>query len=67
MAVQDKIAAGVSPDAPLPSLPDGAPGRNAFKYRPRFGLILETADEPSQIALFETLKEAGFQPRVVTV
>ena len=52
---------------PLPEMAAGAPGTNSYKHKPRFGLILETPDEAGQIALFETLKEAGYKPRVVTV
>lgn len=41
--------------------------RVAFKYRPRFGLILEVPDEPAQRREFNKLKRLGFQPRVVVV
>jgi hypothetical protein len=53
--------------APLPPLPPGAPTTNGFKYRPRFGLVLEVPDEAAQVALFECLKGQGLAARVVTV
>ncbi|MCU0882135.1 MAG: hypothetical protein MUF14_05650 [Hyphomonadaceae bacterium] len=52
---------------PLPPLRPGSPATNGFKHKNRFGLIIETADEASQAALFERLKELGLQARVVTV
>jgi hypothetical protein len=41
-----------------------APG---FKYKPRFGLIIELENEPHQAAVYKQLKKLGFEPRVVNV
>lgn len=44
-----------------------APGRNGFKYRPRFGLIIPCRDEQDQQKLFAQLKAQGVKARVVCV
>jgi len=43
-----------------------APGRNGFKYKPQFGLIIVCKDEKEQARLYEKFK-GRFSCRVVTV
>ena len=43
------------------------PGRNGFKYKPRFGLIIPCRDEQDQQAKFAQLKAQGVKARVVCV
>lgn len=43
------------------------PGRNGFKYRPQYGVIVICDGEQSQRQTFEKLKSAGHKVRVVCV
>lgn len=43
------------------------PGRNGFKYTPRFGLIIPCRDERDQQEKFAQLKAQGHKVRVVCV
>jgi hypothetical protein len=44
------------------------PGRNGFKYREQYGVIVLCEDAKAQEALFNKLKEQGFEKlKVVTV
>ncbi|QBM98621.1 hypothetical protein CKAES1R_03774 [Pseudomonas aeruginosa] len=43
------------------------PGRNGFKYKPRFGLIIPCRDEQDQQQKFAQLKAQGLKVRVVCV
>ena len=43
------------------------PGRNGFKYRPQFGLIVRCQDEADQKRVFEDLTAKGYSPKVVCV
>jgi predicted 3-demethylubiquinone-9 3-methyltransferase (glyoxalase superfamily) len=43
------------------------PGKNGFKYREQYGVIVICKDEKSQEALFNNLKNQGHKCRVVTV
>ena len=43
------------------------PGRNGYKYRPQFGLIVPCRDEAHQEQLYNRLVKMGLSPRVVTV
>lgn len=55
--------------------PAAVPGRSPaaaskakpFPYKPRFGLIIEVADEPAQRREFRRLARLGYRPRVVCV
>lgn len=47
--------------------PRKTPGRNGFKYKPRFGLIIPCRDEQDQQSKFATLKAQGLKARVVCV
>ncbi len=44
-----------------------APGRNGFKYRPRFGVIVLCRDELHQRDVYTALKAAGYKLKVVAV
>ena len=44
-----------------------APAKNGFKYKPKFGLIIECADEAQQQQVFEQLKKLGYKAKVVIV
>ncbi|VFR34576.1 hypothetical protein ANDA3_3730 [plant metagenome] len=44
-----------------------APGRNGFKYREQFGVIVKCRDEAHQRQVYDALKAAGHKLRVVTV
>lgn len=50
-----------------PSVQPKTPGRNGFKYKPRFGLIIPCRDEQDQQSKFATLKAQGLKARVVCV
>jgi hypothetical protein len=44
------------------------PGRNGFKYRPQFAVIVVCKDEAAHRATFDKLKRAGYRKlRVVSV
>ena len=43
------------------------PGRNGFKYRPQFGLVILCRDEPHQAELHRRLSKDGHRMRVVSV
>jgi hypothetical protein len=43
------------------------PGRNGFKYREQYGVIVICADAKAQEAIFNQLKAMGLQVKVVTV
>lgn len=43
------------------------PGKNGFKYRDKYGLIILCKDAEDQELLFNKLKAQGYKLRVVTV
>jgi len=43
------------------------PGKNGFKYREQYGVIIICNDERHQKTLFNNLKKQGHKCRVVTV
>lgn len=47
--------------------PKQAPGKNGFKYREQYGVIVLCKSEREQQAIFNKLKQQGFKLRVVTV
>lgn len=51
---------------PPPSAPP-SPGRNGFKYRPRWALVIPCRDERHQAELYQRFKGEGFVPKVVVV
>ena len=44
-----------------------APGRNGFKYRQQFGVIVICAHERDQAKTYTRLRRLGYQVKVVTV
>ena len=44
-----------------------SPGKNGFKYRPRFGVIIEVADEQQQQQVYADLSARGYRCKVVAV
>lgn len=42
-------------------------GKNGFKYRPKYGLIIQCRDEAHQKTLFEAFKQDGHKVKVVAV
>ncbi len=45
-----------------------SPGRNGYKYRPQFGIVVVLADEAAQAKAYDDLRRAGFSRlKVVTV
>ena len=50
-----------------PTLDPKAPAKNGFKYKPKFGLIIQCDDEPRQQTVFEHLKSLGYKAKVVVV
>jgi hypothetical protein len=44
-----------------------APGRNGFKYKPQFGVIVVCPNESEQRNAFQQLKSLGYKVRVVCV
>lgn len=44
-----------------------APGKNGFKYREQYGVIILCDDAKAQEQLFNKLKAQGYKLRVVTV
>lgn len=43
------------------------PGRNGYRYRQQFGVIVVCKDETHQARVYAKLKRAGHKLRVVTV
>jgi hypothetical protein len=44
-----------------------APGRNGFKYRPQFGVIVVCSDEADQQTSYRALLGLGYKLKVVCV
>ena len=42
-------------------------GRNGFKYKPQFCVVVLCEDEAQQQYVYETLKQQGLKLKVVTV
>lgn len=43
------------------------PGRNGYKYRPQYGVVVICNDERHQAQVYEALKAAGYTLKVVCV
>ena len=43
------------------------PGRNGYRYKPQFGLIVPCRDEADQQLVFGKLSALGYKPKVVCV
>jgi len=50
-----------------PKKPPTAPGRNGYKYRPQYGLIVPCKDEAEQQRRYARLHKLGMTPKVVCV
>lgn len=46
---------------------DKTPGRNGFKYKPQYGIIVICSSEKEQQTLFKKLQKLGLKLRVATV
>lgn len=44
-----------------------APGRNGYKYKQQYGVIVLCTDEAHQQAVYRALRQAGYKLRVVAV
>ena len=42
-------------------------GENGFKYKPKFGLVVQCKDEAEQQRRYARLSKLGMQPKVVCV
>jgi hypothetical protein len=51
----------------LPPLPAGAPGRNTFKYKEQFGVIVICRDEAEHKLVYERLAAQGHKLKAVRV
>lgn len=60
MATRDQAQAG-------PKAARRPPGRNGFRYREQFGLVVVCRDEPHQALLYGELTKAGHKVKVVCV
>lgn len=47
--------------------PPKTPGRNGFKYREQYGVIVLCDDERRQARTYNALRRAGYRCKVVTV
>lgn len=47
--------------------PKPPPGRNGYKYRPQYGLIIPCKDEAEQQRRYARLRKLGMAPKVVCV
>jgi hypothetical protein len=50
-----------------PSQKAKQPGRNGFKYRPQFGVVVLCKDERHQAKVYEALQRLGYRCKVVAV
>jgi hypothetical protein len=48
-------------------LPAKQPGRNGYKYKPQFGLVVVCRDEAEQQAAYQALRKQGYTLKVVCV
>jgi hypothetical protein len=44
-----------------------APGKNGFRYKQQYGLVIICRDAAHQERLYNTLRNKGYQVKVVTV
>lgn len=51
----------------LPQPPAGAPGRNAFRYKEQFGVVVICHDEAEHKQVFERLAAQGYKLKAVRV
>lgn len=48
-------------------MPQKTPGKNGFKYRPQFAVIVLCTDETQQAQVYENLRAQGYPCKVVAV
>ena len=49
----------------VPPLPDKAPGKNGFKYREQFGVIIICRDEAHHRDVYQKIAAQGYKCRAV--
>ena len=50
-----------------PTVDQKAPTKNGFKYKPKFGVIVNCDDENHQKYVYEQLNQQGYSLKVVVV
>ena len=50
-----------------PKVDPKAPARNGFKYKPKFGVIINCDDETHQKSVYDQLNTQGYSLKVVVV
>lgn len=50
-----------------PKVDPKAPAKNGFKYKPKFGVIVNCDDENHQKYVYEQLNQQGYSLKVVVV
>ena len=50
-----------------PNIDPKAPARNGFKYKPKFGVIINCDDESHQKSVYNQLNKQGYSLKVVVV
>ena len=50
-----------------PNIDPKAPARNGFKYKPKFGVIINCDDETHQKSVYDQLNTQGYSLKVVVV
>ncbi|WP_198432645.1 hypothetical protein [Burkholderia ubonensis] len=48
-------------------LPVKQPGRNGYKYKPQYGVVVVCRDEAEQQAAYQALRKQGYKLKVVCV
>ncbi|ABO60649.1 hypothetical protein NX868_19425 [Burkholderia thailandensis] len=48
-------------------LPAKQPGRNGYKYKPQFGIVVICRNETDQQAIYHVLRKQGYKLKVVCV
>ncbi|WP_179296966.1 MULTISPECIES: hypothetical protein [Burkholderia cepacia complex] len=48
-------------------LPTTQPGRNGYKYKPQYGVVVACRDEAEQLAVYQALRKQGYKLKVVCV
>lgn len=43
------------------------PGKNGYKYKPRFGVMIICSDEHQQRSVYEAVKHQGHKVKVVSI
>lgn len=51
----------------LPPLPEKAPGKNGFRYKPQYGVIVICRDEAEHMVMLTKLQSMGLKCKAVRV